>query len=317
MRVDLRKRVKFFLLLLPALTTTVASAQISSENSDPYSIIGSRAGALADAYVADDYDAMVMYWNPAALVKSSHQFFSANAALEINEFDDKFMTENVTLPLPPLRGWGFGLGITMTQDAGISFTSPLVGLDISVVKFDVAVGRAIDEALSVGGDITLRYGKGGGKNATALEGTFGLYYAPNRVFSYGVSLQGVGSGIDFTAEDGQTILKAAPMLRSMQSGLTVRSFYREMRLVTMTMSVQKVFTHTDLVYKGGLEVLPVPFFALRIGYWVGPDSRAARYGAGLMLGDLVIDYSVAPSRFQPRFHQVSISYNLQPHPVVP
>jgi hypothetical protein len=304
--------MKVLLALCPLLAVSAAMAQIASDNSDTHAIIGARAGGLGDSYVADEVEPMVMYWNPAALVKTGHQLLSLNTALEINEFNDKLLTENVTLPLRAARGWGFGLGVTLTHDASITDTSPLTGLDVSLFKFDAAIARSIDEALSFGGDLSVRYGKGGGSSATAFSGTFGLYYSPDPIFSYGVSLQGVGEGIDFTAEDGRTVINKGTMLKSLQSGLTVRSFYRDMRVITLTMTVQKVFTHADLIYKGGIEVLPVPFLSLRIGYWVGPDSRAARYGGGLVLGDFVIDYAVAPSKFEPRFHQLSISYDLQP-----
>jgi hypothetical protein len=99
--------------------------------------------------------------------------------------------------------------------------------------------------------------------------------------------------------------------KSAQIGATIRTHDPQYSRFTLSIAAEKLIDSTGLVYKGGIEALPFTFLVLRIGYWVGPDTRAARYGVGLILGDFLLDYTVAPSHLEPRFHQVSLSYDLQ------
>jgi hypothetical protein len=288
------------------------AAQISSEGSDTHSIISSRAAALGDPYVSEDLEPTVMYWNPAALVRLRRESLFTNFALELDDANDQLLTENITLPLPAAKGWGFGVGLTITHVGKTTIDGPLDGLAMSIFKVDAAAAAALGNAMSLGGALTLSYGEGGGKRIPVLSGSFGIFYAPDRVFSYGFALHGVGDRIDFGVQDGQTVVSNVSMLKSIESGLTVRSTEKEYQRYQLSIAAQKVFTHSGLTYKGGLEVLPVQFLALRGGYWVGPHSQAARFGAGLIFGSFFIDYAFAPNRLEPRYHQVSLSYDLQP-----
>ena len=298
------------LTIFTAGAVCLSHAQISTQNSEKHSIIGARAGALGDALVADYLDATSMYWNPATLVRTRRQALNANFAVEANEFRDLLFTENLTLPLPVAMNWGLGVGLTMTH-VGEIVTDSLKGLKFSILKIDLAGARGFGNFFSIGAGLAMRYAQGGGRQITAFSGTLGLFYIPNPVMSYGVSYQGLGEEVNFSVDNNTTILGQAPMQQSLQLGVAVRVRHGDYSRFTLTVVSQKILKQTGILYKAGVEVLPTSFLALRLGYWAGSNSAAARYGVGLILGDFVVDYALAPSKLEPRYHQVSLSYNLQ------
>ncbi|HUI66491.1 MAG TPA: hypothetical protein VL126_16725 [Bacteroidota bacterium] len=301
-----------FLALVAILTAPVAMAQIASLGSDTHQIISARAAALGDSYSSDAFDAMIMYWNPAGLTHLRRQSLSVNSAIEQDDFDDRLITENVTLPIPVVQDWGLGVGLTSTSVGSIPAGSPLQGLNFSIFRFDIAASTAVSPFISIGAGATVRLGSGGGRSITAFSGSIGAIYSPNAVVSYSLAAQGFGDGVDFGVDENQhTLLNKSNLPRSVVAGLLARTPEKSIAQFTLTAEGEKIVNESGIVYKGGIEGLATPFLALRLGYWVGPNTRAARYGAGLILGDFMLDYAIAPSRLEPRYQQFSLSYNLQ------
>jgi len=304
---------RLLLIALLSLATVPAScAQIASLGSDTHQIISARGAALGDSYSSDAFDAMIMYWNPAGLAHLRRQSLSVNSAIEEDDFDDRLITENVTLPIPVIQDWGLGIGLTSTSVGTIPAESPLQGLNFSVFKFDIAAAKALSPFISIGAGGQVRLGSGGGRSITAFSGSIGAIYAPNSIVSYSLAAQGFGDGVDFGVDENQhTILAKSSLPRSVVAGLLARTPEKSIAQITLTAEGEKIVGVSGIVYKGGIEALPVQFLALRVGYWVGPNTRAARYGAGLILGDFMLDYAIAPSQLEPRYQQFSLSYNLQ------
>lgn len=300
------------LLSLAAFTASMATAQIASIGTDTHSIISARAAALGDSYSSEPFDAMIMYWNPAGLAHLRRQSLSLNSAIEQDDFDDRLLTENVTLPIPVIQDWGLGVGLTSTSVGSIPDESPLVGLNFSIFKFDIAAAKAVSPFISIGAGASVRLGNGGGRSITAFSGSLGVIYCPNALVSYSLAAQGFGNGVDFGVDENQhTTLNKSSLPRSVTAGLVARTPEKAIAQFTLTAEGVKVVDMSGIVYKGGFEGLVASFLALRLGYWVGPNTRAARYGAGLILGDFMLDYAIAPSKLEPRYQQFSLSYNLQ------
>jgi len=305
--------------ILPAAMLLVccggtALAQINSLNSDIHAIIGARAAAVADAYAGEAYDASTIYWNPAGLSFVRYTQLAASLAFEVLPTKDVITTENVAVPLPRIGDWAFGIGGTVNQIASIASGSPLQGLKYSQMGFDFGVSKVITTPFSVGASLRARYAKNNYSDLWAFSGSLGVFYAPVQGFTYGAMATGFGSGIDYPYDQATNVfdLTRSPLRQTFQGGLSMRYPLNpvEEEVLTFFFTNEKVKGVRGLVYKIGMEIYPWNFLVLRGGYWTGPVSAAAKWGTGVRLGRLQIDYALAVSEVEPIFHQFTLSYNL-------
>jgi hypothetical protein len=77
--------------------------------------------------------------------------------------------------------------------------------------------------------------------------------------------------------------------------------------VTLSLANEKIFGEAGLLYKGGLEVCPFAFLALRWGYLAGLNVALARYGAGIRTDVVQLDYAISPSLNDVQFQQLTLS----------
>ena len=305
--------------LLPALLLVcgTAAAQLNSLNADTHAIIGARAAALGDAYIAEAYDASTIYWNPAGLPFVYYTQVAASFASEKLPTHDYITTENVAVPLPHIGNWSFGLGGTLHQIESIDANSPLKGLSYSQVGFDIGVARLIIPAFAVGGSIRTRYAKNNYSSLWAVSGSIGIFYAPSPGVTYGFIYQGMGSGITYPYYQTTDVfdLERGNLPRTFQAGLSMRypENPTEQQILTICFTNQKVIGVGGLEYKMGVEAFLLPFLVVRGGYWTGPTSAAAKIGGGIHLGQFQIDYAYAGSDEEPKFHQVTVAFTLPSH----
>jgi hypothetical protein len=256
-----------------------------------------------------------MYWNPASLVFAQNDVILANYALEKIYGNDNVMTENIVFPVSTPSDWNFGFGLTLSHAGIVSIPDdPNAGLNFRQYGLEVAVARRLNKFFSIGLITNSWYGKGSSLGLGAISTAVGAFYAPSPGVRYGAVYQGVGWGVDYGVVDGQTVPSRTTLSQSLQVGLSLSFPARvEKQFIVFTIANQKLFGVAGLVYKGGVEVIPVDALALRIGYWVGPESVAAKFGAGVLLGTLRIDYASSLTKLEPQFHQISVSVILGNH----
>lgn len=267
--------------------------------------IGARATALADAYIAETYDVSCMYWNPAALVFLEKSFIVMN---HFQEWEHDAMIESIAIPLLKSSN---ALAISASvAHLGYIKDSPQ-GAEFRFIQygFDIAYARVIVPQLSLGASISMRYGQTKTSHLEVASSSFGLIYSPSPGLSYGVAYNGAGWRIRYSFDGTSTNLHRENQLRNLQIGATMRFPHSPLNpsVFTLTAASEKNLEEHGLGYKGGLEICPIRFLALRIGYQVEPSRAAAKYGAGLRLEWLQLDYAISPSREYDRFHQLSIS----------
>jgi hypothetical protein len=297
--------------LAGCMATEPTYAQISSENVDRHFVVSARAAALADAIVSDASDVASMYWNPSLLSFLHERSVVATFSLERIRSRDNIMNENVAVPLIHEGGWGLGVGVTYSHIGHIEAGSPLFGYKFSQAGIDLSVARTIAAPLSLGIGITTRYGWSGSRNASVVSSVIGVCYQPAPEITYGVSYQGIGSGIEYNFDPmtAQTTPDRETLSQSLQLGVTMKLKALEDRPVLLaTVTNQKIFGSRGIIYKGGLEVWPVQFLACRIGYWVGQETVAARFGGALRIGMWQVDYAASTTELEPQFHQLALSY---------
>jgi hypothetical protein len=290
-----------------------AVAQIASEGVDQHAIVDARSMAMGDATFADPHNSGSMYWNAALLPFISGGSLTATAAQEKTYYDDLLTTFAVSGAFELEHTWGFGLGMTFHRVSDWGELNPQAGTKFSLLNVDVALSRMILPALSFGVNPTFHYGRGERSQMWAASCNLGLFYFPIAGLSYAVLYRGLGNTIKYPyyADGSMTAIEKETSEKSLQLGVTVRFPSAKLtKVFFMSIAAEKILSTRRTVYKGGCEWWPVKFLALRIGYWIGPDTRAPRYGAGLKFGNFDIDYGIAPGKLEPRTQQFTAAYRL-------
>ena len=300
-----------YLLLCCLFISATALSQISSEGVDRHFITNARAAGLADAIVADASDASNMYWNPSSLAFLRDRSVVVNYSLERVRGWDSFMNENIAVSLLHDNTVALGLGATHSHVGHIEAGSPLTGYSFNQWSLDLAAAITLWRFLSIGVMTTFRYGQTGSQNSAVGSASLGIMYYPSPEISYGLTYQGIGDGIEYAFDTTETSTNPVKttLSRSLELGATLRFDARgDHPSAVFTIAAQRIFEQKTSIYKGGLEVWPVDFLALRIGYWIGTQTVAGRYGGGVRAGQWQFDYGVSTTKLEPMFHQASLLY---------
>lgn len=299
------------ILVVGTAKIQVAHSQISSQdNSQPFGI-SARAAAFAGAYVAEAYDVSVMYWNPAALMFVRRSSVVAN--IYYKQTAD-VMSENVAVPLPSRREEMLAIGATVSHGANIKQVSS--NPRFTQFGLDLGYARAVNSAFSLGIRVGVHQDWSRTSFSLIVSTSAGLYYSPSPEISYGVAVHGIGSGIRYTSDSSSSAfgstLDLEDLARSVQVGARLRFPSASKRpRVNVALASEKLFDQDDLEYRGGIEIFPVGFLALRVGYIMQASKEAATYGVGVRTERFRIDYAISPSHRIGRFHQVSLSFALK------
>jgi hypothetical protein len=291
---QIKKIITFFLMqiVLMNINMIIAKGQTSYFNTK-YPLVGARAASLADALVAESYDANSMYSNPAALA------YINKSAIVISHNSEKYfsaMADHIGFPVRTGSSETMAFGISVNHIGYLSKTS-LTNIRPYQIGYDFAYAREIMPTFSVGGRIGARYGKAGDKSLMGVGTSIGICYSPSPEITYGAAFNGIGTGINYIISGGTTAIRSMNLQRSLQAGVAMRyPAVPNRNIVSVAISNEKVFGKTGIHYSGGIEIYPIQFFAIRGGYIVESQIRSARYGFGLRSVYGNLDLSVSPSR---------------------
>lgn len=279
-------------ILILAFVYLRADAQTVYFNTK-YPLIGARAASLADALVAEPYDANSMYSNPASLV------YLSKSAIVVSHNSEKYfgaMTDHIGLPvhIGAYESMAFGLSVNH-----IGYFNKINTTNIRPyqIGYDFAYAREIMPTFSIGARIGARYGKAGSSSLMGVGSSIGICYSPSPEITYGAAFSGIGTGINYIISGGTTAIRSMNLQRSLQAGVAMRyPAVPNRNILSVAIANEKVFGKTGIHYSGGLEIYPIQFFAIRAGYTVEGVIRTARYGFGVRTIYGNIDLSVSPSR---------------------
>jgi len=297
------------LLLGALLVPRLAQSQIASESPNPHAIVHARAAAMGNAYAADPSDAGVLFWNPAALVAAPQLSVVATHAIELTYRNDRLNTTNLSLAYNFENGWAFGIGGTYHRPLSIDPANPEEWSQFSYNSLDLAVACQVIPTLSFGISTTMQLAEWQSAQSTAMAATVGAYYSPSPEISYALAYRGFGAMIDWPYDDparGTTLSKSrepGSVVVALSAKFPAR---RKARILSVSMSGEKPLSMRGVVLSMGLEWLPIPFLALRGGYWRGPHSVSPKVGAGIVLGGFSLDYAYSSSKLEPLYHQASL-----------
>ena len=300
------------------------SQDIQSYSAAPISV-GARGGALGYALIAEGYDVGNMYLNPASLA-----FVQTMNILLDHRLDqlDHVFHESATSPvwLSSDHSLGVGALYSHTRASGS-------GGALSFSQFGVEIGYAyrISPEFSVGILLSGRFGTVQRSSRLAGWVSVGMMYSPSPAISYGFTFKGLGGvGLNYSlSEDGsRTMIGVERQVpQSIEIGSIMR--YPSTRpFIRVAVSGERlsqgasqggaiggvgVFRFTTGTvgyrYKGGIELGPIAFLAMRLGYVRDAVGRG-QVGFGIYLKSIQANFGIQPSQKQGQFYEVSLSIAL-------
>jgi hypothetical protein len=294
---------------LSALWAWTLHAQPAEFVTRPVLGIGARATALSDAYSTLSQDVSVMYWNPAAIA-----FLQTAGIIIDHQHMDRYraMNDVAAFPLAAQDGYAVSLGIRLFQ-VGHLRSSEIEGLENFSYGADIAYAAEVLPQFSVGGLASIDHSSGGEESLSALSSGFGVFYAPPGAVTYGAALTGLGTQLRFIYDGETNLILREKRPRRLQLGAAMQ-FPTESDVKRFGMSIvnEKIFGEAGVMYRGGIEVWPVEYFALRVGYFTRPGEAFESYGIGFRFNTVRIDYSTTFNGMREGYHQVTLAIDVLP-----
>jgi len=275
-----------------------------------------RSLALGSATIADQHGGVGIGINAAVSGLGGKQPVLYSDSY--HNWDTNLMQHNLTLPALPYNAHHIVLrlgvlhnGLDEVNPSGSSsFPEP----DITGYEVDIAYAFAVTDAFSVGLLQQISRISNDDEQFWIYTADLSLIYAPDGPVSYGMAFRGIGrEGTFEILRTGETDLSTSNQKPGFELGLTYRYPDEERSYFSVSLANEKRFGEEDIWYKGGLELLPVSFLALRGGilFQIDEDVVLPRAGLGLKTGFLNLDYVIAPDDFSgEQFHQLGITIKL-------
>ena len=174
-----------------------------------------------------------------------------------------------------------------------------------------AYAYALNKEFSVGLLQNISYTSNNTAQYWTYSSDFGIVYAPEKSITYGLSFRGLGRETTYEIiETGETTLGSALSTQSLEVGATVRFPTEKRTYLSISFANEKRFGEDGLWYKGGIELLPYSFIAVRSGamFNFSESVYIPRFGLGYNAKFVRLDYMVAPKKFSDEhFHQIGLT----------
>lgn len=275
---------------------------------------GVRSLSLGEAGVADPSHYTSFTDNPALLSFASHK--SSINISGYQNWENNILEYGLTPPafsLGSLTGvFRFGYFHTGLSEINPIDNSIIAEPNLEMYQMDAGYSLAINSVFSIGVLHNLTYAN----NETAQYWTYsansGFFYDPIGPTSYGIVVRGLGRSVKYSfIEDGTTILGSHNIPISVDLGASIRfPKDKEESVFILSLSNLKRFGESGIWYKGGMEVKPLTYLALRSGVMFHPEYQEyiPRFGIGFDTRRFIIDYGASPILYDhERFHQIGLT----------
>ncbi len=268
---------------------------------------GAKSAALAEAFVSEAFDANGMYSNMAGLTKLR------NYSILLNNMQEKsinVMSHGVAIPIRLKAGEVMAFGLSFIHTGYILKNSP-TEFKLWQLCYDVGYAREILHSFSIGTLVGVRFARSDVSQLWSVQTSVSANYSPAENISYGLVLNSIGNGIDYSNEKSTTQLSQISLAHSLQAGITMK-FPSNMKnhLFSFALANEKIFGKAGLRYKGGLEMNITDILILRGGYVVENNLQFATFGVGIQTKIISIDYSFSPQKVTNQEMYLSIALNL-------
>lgn len=300
--VELSSRVRNVVMLC-LIPTALSLSQTITRFQDPFGGVGARATALGDAYTSQAFDVGSMYWNPATLA------FLTQSSLLVDYSrgpEGASSSQVVALPISVDEHITMGLGVQMVRNNANAFADNVVEFPREY-GFDLGSAVTVAQGLSLGLRLGFRYGQAVHSDVYTGFSTVGIDYAPDPSISYAFVYNGLPLGLRVKDYNPDFPMDLERLPRSFEIGVTMHyPSSRLNQLINISVANEKVVGTPGLFYMAGMEVLPLQFLGLRVGYVTGPGTSQIRYGLGIGGSEIQVAYAAIPSPYHAPLHQLSI-----------
>lgn len=256
-------------------------------------LLSARGTALARSLVSEVSDVSCMAANPAALS------FVKDSGVVVNfyhELTNQMLATNIVMPLRFGDQHTLGLGIMR-----YTYRHYQYGVDI-------AYSYKISSSFSAGLLCQPRYGTTSESKLYSTTVGVGIFYFPVPGTRYGLSLLGIGNGLDLIPEQNRFIHTKQTKL-VMGTSMNYPTWLKR-PIMNLSVSIESYLDKNYFRYSTGLELMPFEMISVRLGYLAGPSKdvqhdHGVSYGLGMRMGIWVLDYGIGESSFG-KFHQISV-----------
>jgi hypothetical protein len=261
--------------------------------------VGARPFALGEAYVALADDINAVYWNPAGLVQLRRQETGFTYNKWFEDIGYYFFGYAYLL-----NDSAFALSIyylgTENIEGSDEANNPTGEFSIYDLAFAFSYGRRLTEKLSSGLNFKFAKEKLENEAANAFALDFGVLYKTGiNNLNVGLNIQNIGTGIRFIKESAKLPL-------NWKFGLAYKLFPGSP--VTLTLDLNKL-ENRDIYFGLGGECQMGGRLTLRMGRKFDPQiDDGFRFGLGLRVEDLCLDYAYLPHNILGDTHQFSVSF---------
>ncbi len=297
---------------------TVAQAQLSTpeENRGVLNIqqYDTRSLSLGSATVSDLYGRASIGINPALSgLYSNDILFQAHSN---HNWNTNLMQYSLILPTIPIENHHFTVRIGLLNQGydQLDFidNTQLPEPDVKLYHTEVAYAYAFSDVFSMGVQQSLTYTFNDDAQYWTYFADFGLIYSPAENISYGLVFRGLGHESNYEIiETGVTTLGSQLMEQALELGATFRFPIEERTFMSLSFANEKRFGENGVWYKGGLELLPTSFLAIRGGILLNfrQDRFIPRTGIGLNFKHGSLNYMIAPHNMDDEyFHQLGLTF---------
>ncbi|MCJ7645688.1 PorV/PorQ family protein [bacterium] len=262
--------------------------------------VGARPLALGEAYVALADDISAIYWNPAGLVQLGQPEvgFTYNKWFEDIGYHFFGYSHPLNDSIFALSLYYLGEGdIEGSDDAG----NPTGEFSVYDLAFALSYGRKLTDRLSAGLNFKFIREKLEEEDANAFAFDLGaLYKTGIDNLDLGLNIQNIGPRIKFVKE-------SASLPLNWKFGLAYKLFPSNPLILTLDFNK---LNNKGIYFGLGAECWIVDYLAVRIGSKFDPDIRdRIRFGLGLKVKNLRLDYAYTPHKILGDTHQFSVGFS--------
>jgi len=305
-----------FIFVLLCQPSVMAQTETAGDNEGSLRVqkFDARTLSLGSSTLADAYGRNTIGINPAL-----SGLYNNGRDVQLNSYhnwDTNLMQHDFTLPTVIIDRHHFTAraGLTMSGYDEINYlgSAQLSEPDVEQYHVDLAYAFAVTEVFSVGILQSVSYTFNDDTQLFTYFTDLGLVYAPAENISYGLSFRGIGIDANYLINDaGETLLFDQRLGQKLELGSTFRFNTDRRTFLSISLANEKRFGEEGIWYKGGIELLPLPYFAIRSGalFHIGLSEFIPRLGVGFDTGSFIIDYMAAPSGQRgENFHQLGLTF---------
>lgn len=280
-----------------------------------------RTVAMGDATIADHTYISSININPANL-----SFLKSPLMVNFNSsqnWNNNLKVETLTVPVFMSRNHHIAGQVSYhhrgPEQTNFLNPSPQPNPELELFQADFAYAWSYEDVLSLGIMGNFTFAEYRDLNIMSFFPAVGVLYAPSDWISYAMAMRGLGLGeslIYEIDEQGETRMDHQDMRESLEIGATLHlPVDQDRTVVSISLANEKRFGESGLHYKGGVEVKPIPYLALRTGVILHQSVRngqdetfTPRFGIGIGKNRFMLDYGIS-YRNQPneRFHQLGVA----------